>query len=155
MATTVIVGQDSYEIPNASENAGWGQELHDWAVGVSDVINDLQGANDITLTTAAIANNQTSFQDIQGLLFDTGSVKTFSAPYFVVRSVDGTTEVEAGTIHGAYDGSDWTLIVNDVQGGAGVAFTITAAGQVQYKSDDLSGTNYSGQIKFKAKTLDA
>lgn len=154
MADDVQVGQDIFPIPDANENAGWGEAVNAWIKAISDVVNDLQGVNDITLTTSAISNNQTAFQSVQGLLFDTGTVKTFTAPYFVVRTVDGTTEVESGSLHGTYNGATWTLLQNDLQQDAGMAFDITAAGQVQYKSDDLSGTNYTGEIKFKAKTLD-
>lgn len=154
MSKDVQIGQDIYSIPDNLENPGYGEELSDYLVAVGDTLNDLQGVNDITLTTSNISDSQSSFVNVEGLLFDTGAVKTFSAPYIVIRSVDGTTNVEAGTMHGAFDGTTWSLLVNDVQQDAGVAFFITAGGQVQYKTDTLVGTNYSGLIKFKAKTLD-
>lgn len=153
MARTVTIGQDTYEIPDNLENAGWGQEFSDWAVGISDVVNDFFGPNDLTLTPASINNNQTN-TDVSKFLFDVSSVRSFEAPYAIKRSTDDSTLFESGIAYGLYDGSAWTLTIGDVRGDAQVTFDITAQGQITYSSSDLAGLNYTGQIKFRAKTID-
>ena len=154
MSKQLQIGTSIFEYPENNQNPGWGEVATDWAEAATDVIADLSGPNDVLLTTALIANTQPTAQNVVGLSFNIGSVKSFSAPYFVTRSVTGTTVVESGTMNGNYDGTAWNFSVVDVIGDGGMDFDITSAGQVTYYSDTLAGTSYVGQIKFRAKTID-
>lgn len=86
------------------------------------------------------------------LSFATGSVRSFDTSYAVTRTdCCCAVTVESGEMSGVYDGSDWAFS-NDFTGCAGMTFSITSAGQVQYLSDGTKGT---GTIKFRARTIDS
>lgn len=50
-------------------------------------------------------------------------------------------------------GDKWSLAQTVSGDDTGVTFVVTDAGQIKYTSDDLSGTNYLGQIRFYAKSI--
>lgn len=154
MSKTLQIGSDIFEYPEQGTNPGWGEEATAWAEAVTDALKTVQGPNDILLTSAALSNNITTFTDIPGFNFDTSDVQSITADAFIIRVYDsGTTTVtQSATITGNYDGSTFYIAVQSV-GDAGMQFNITNAGQVQYKSSDL--TNHtSTTIRFKAKTID-
>ena len=167
MASDVKLGQDTFTLPDAGDNAGWGADTADWMRAINDKVDGLQGANDIALTTASVLNNQDTFAPVIGFKFTNSAVLTFNAPYLVVRTIDDTqnapttlTKVESGTLHGTFANGTWTLIQNDIQQDAGIVFTITNDGQIQYKTDDYQDgdnqtVNHAGLIKFQAKTTDS
>ena len=159
MSTTLIVNQQPFEYPDPGESPGWGQPASDWAGEVTLVLNDLLGPNDITQTTFAIQNNQ-SISNVVGLVFNTGQVRSSTIDYTIYRVSSTTTSgsVEAGTIRIVYDnnaatGSKWIMGVYDRVGDAGVVFSITDAGQIQYTSTDIGSISYSGVMHFRAKSL--
>ena len=60
---------------------------------------------------------------------------------------------EAGQISVVYDGlTTWNFSVRRV-GDAGLDFMVTSAGQVQYYTSNMGGSNYVGNIKFTAETI--
>lgn len=61
---------------------------------------------------------------------------------------------ESGKILGVYDGISAWIFTNEYNGNAGVDFNVTTAGQVQYFTTSIAGSNYTGTIKFRAKTID-
>jgi hypothetical protein len=152
MAKSLQIGSETYNYPEPGDNPGWGEGATDWAEAVTDQLSTLSGANDILTTTSAILDNQSSAQNIQGLLFSSAAVKSFEVTYVVERSDGSTTIVETGSMRGVYNGTAWEFGVNAV-GDAGMDYSITAAGQVQYYSTSVGGT-YTGSIKFNAKTID-
>lgn len=154
MAKTLIVGVDEFEFPIQGDSPDWGESVTDWATAVSSALASVQQPNDILTTQATIANNQISAASIPGFSFDTSEVLAINAEYIIKRTTvsPATNLVESGIIKGNFDGTNWSITREQI-GDAGVEFTITAAGQVQYTSTNISGTSYSGEISFKAKVF--
>lgn len=157
MAITLIVNGTPYSYPTSGDEPGWGSDATGWAQGVTTVLNDLLGANDILETTVNIANNQTSFVDITGLILNSASVRASEITYSLSRTSTGAPSghTETGTINVIYDSgnSTWALAQGNILGNAGVLFQITGSGQFQYKSSDIGATGYTGTLHFRAKSL--
>lgn len=160
MSVVLIVDNIPYEYPVDGQEPGtWGQPASDWAIAVTGVLNSLLGADDILQTTFTIANNVSSFANITGLAFNTGTVRSALIQYAIYRvsTASPSGHAESGTIDIVYDnaasaGNKWAMTVRN-NGNSGVTFNITDAGQLQYKSTDITSPAYSGVIKFSAKTL--
>lgn len=160
MPITLIVNNIPYEYPIPGDSPGWGQPATDWAAEVTLVLNDLLGPNDISETIFTIANNVSSFTNINGLSFNTGTVRSAIIDYSIYRTstANPSGNAESGTINIVYDnlaapGSKWAMSIGNVTGNSGVTFTITDLGQVQYQSTNINATGYSGNIHFRARTL--
>jgi len=154
MSKELVVGNESFLYAEQNEPAGWGEDNSAWAEAVTNVLGTVSGPNDIATTTDVILNNQSSPISITGLQFSTAVVRGFEVEFVVYRNTDSNTVMESGKMTGTYDGvSDWYFNTERL-GDAGVYFQITSGGQVQYYSDDTTGLNYSGVIKFRAKTID-
>lgn len=154
MPKILIVGNENFDFPLENENGNYGESVTDWATAVSDALGTVQQRNDIPITTATILNNATSPTPIAGFLFDTSEVISITAEFIIRRSTTApaVSLVESGTITGNFDGSDWNIEITTVKD-AGINLDITSGGQVTYTTTDLAGSNYSGEILFKAKVF--
>jgi len=150
MPKNLQIGNEIYEYPIQGDGS-WGEEATSWAEGVTEALQSVQGPNDILLTTALLANNQTVSADVSGLAFDTSEVLSVQIDYFIQRQAT-VSVVEEGRLNAVFNGSDWKLTAESTSD-AGVDFTITAAGQVQYTTTDLAGHTAS-TVRFRAKTID-
>jgi hypothetical protein len=102
-------------------------------------------------------SNNVSNQDITGLIFDKTDVKSAFFKFDIERRTDASDVKEMGEVLAMYDneGAAWSLDWSSSFDDSGVDFNITASGQLQYSSDDLTGANYSGTIRVTdIKTLD-
>jgi hypothetical protein len=155
MSTNLTVGNETFAFPESGETPGWGEVVHDWAEAATDKLSSLSGTYDIPITTSSISDNQSTAANVTGLLFNSTVTRSFIAEYVVYRETDTPTKIrENGIITGVYDGSTgWEYSIKHI-GDAGMDFIVTAAGQVQYYSSNMVGASYSGEIKFKARTLD-
>lgn len=154
MPQTLTIGSESFDYPLQGETAGYGEEAASWAKAATDALASVQGPNDILATSASLTNNQTTAADIPGFVFNTAEVIGIECEYTFKRIYDSgaTTVMESGKIMGHYDGSVFTISIDSI-GDAGILFSITNAGQIQYTTTNL--TNHtSSTIVFKAKTID-
>lgn len=149
MARTLTIQSCTFCFPENSANPGWGEVVTDWACKVTTVLSNIQGTNDILITTACIACNQACAASVSLLSFSTTATRSFEVTYNVVRGACCNI-VESGLMRGVYNGTSWCFTNSCIAGCAGMSFQITNAGQVQYFSDN-QGT---GTIKFKASTFD-
>lgn len=154
MPKILVVGTESFEIPLQGENADYGEQLSDFFEAVAEALTQVQQPNDILPTTASINNNISSFTNIPGFSFDTSEVIAINGEFIVNRSTTAPAQkiTESGNIQGNYDGSNWTISISS-DGDAEIELDINASGQVQYKSSDLTGAGYVGEIIFKAKVF--
>lgn len=154
MSKDLQVGSDIFEYPEQGEKAGWGESATAWAEAISKAVNDLSGPNDILLSTASLANNQTSAADINGLLFDTSKIQSVKVDYFIERTFDSgaTTIGETGQILGHYDGTEFIITYERTEY-SGVDITVTNTGQFQYISDEKANHD-SSTMRYRAKTID-
>ena len=154
MPIPLIVNNTTFQYPADRDSPGWGEEATGWASEVTTVLNTLIGTGDILETVANIANNQTISADVIGLSFDPTTVRGAIAQYSIYR-VSSTTElVEVGQIFLSYKSvaATWDMTIIG-SSGANTPLTITSLGQIQYTTNNMSGTGYSGLIKFVAKAL--
>lgn len=105
-------------------------------------------------TPFTIADDQSSLADIAGLVFDEAEVIFFKMRYSIFRTDGSSPRRETGIFEAAWDEatSSWLYKREAISGNAlnmgADSLQITAAGQVQYKSDSMGGT-YSGTIVYK------
>jgi FlaG/FlaF family flagellin (archaellin) len=149
MSVTLTINNTPFEYPEPGDQAPWGSGATDWSIEVTRVLNSLSGPSDILETTAIIDNNQTTPQPIGGFFFDPVSVRSFSVQVSIYR-VYGTNEIaEQLTFNGLNLGASGWQIQADGIGNAGVTLDITNLGQVTYTSSNLTGSPYSGIIRFR------
>jgi len=154
MPKKLIIGTDEFEFPEQGDSPDWAEQVTDWATAVTEALTTVQQPNDILTQAALIANLQTTPASIPGFSFDTSEVVAINAEYIVIRRTvsPAVNMVESGFLSGNFDGTNWTISRRQ-QGEAGIEFSITPGGQVQYTSTDISGTSYEGVISFKAKVF--
>jgi hypothetical protein len=116
-------------------------------------------------TQFTVANNQVAAASVTGLLFAGASVRSFEADVQIYRNTTGggATELSARCkLIGTYKtvAASWDLTVSNVTGEeivdfgpAGLLFSITSAGQVQYTSSNMTGTAATSKLKFRYSTM--
>lgn len=114
-------------------------------------------------TAFTIANNQSSAADITGLVLDTAVGSTFVVDVEVRRQTDSVGQVrKSGQVRYHYNTatSAWEAPVAELSGVGddGMEFTTPAVitgttFNAKYKSSNMSGSNYSGQLKFSIKSV--
>lgn len=156
MPTNLTVNNNTFAYPSDGDEPGWGADATGWATEVTDVLQGLQGTNDIAQTTFTVANNISSAADVVGLLFNPATVRSAVVEYSVYRKTDSNELAEKGTLeliykNGGTIGAKWTIGRVFFGDDGGMLFTMTDTGQVQYTSTNLSGTNYSGTMHFSGR----
>ena len=154
MSKQLQIGSTIFNYPEQGDKAGWGEDATAWAEAVTDALGNVQGPNDILITSATLANNQTTAANIAGLTFNVAEVEAVEIDYYIRREFDGgaSTVVETGKILGSYDGSDF-FISTESTGETGTVISVLSTGQFQYTTTDL--TNHtSSLIRFRARTID-
>ncbi len=98
-------------------------------------ISDFKGLGSFDMT-----NNQAVAANITGLFVDTSkSSRGAHIIYHVYR--DGTSDLfESGILEVFYNGTDFDFNRRYWQGPAGITFSVTSGGQVQYTSTDNTGS---------------
>jgi hypothetical protein len=153
----LTVNNIPFDYPDpGSEQGTYGQDAADWAAEVTAVLASLVSPGDILETTSTITNNTVLATDVSGLSFSSSVVRAANVDYTIIRSSTGPTisVVESGTMYITYNTIDFTWSFAQTKyGNAGVTFSITSLGQVQYISSAMSATGYVGILTFKARTL--
>lgn len=157
----LVINGTTYQYPVPGEDAQWGAEATDWAKAVTNVLTTLISPGDILTTVFTINNNISIATNINGLIFDSGTVRAANISYVIYRisNTNISQQTETGTIYLTLDdsapiGEKWTLAQSSSGTNAGVVFYIDdATGQVQYTSNDIGSLGYVGSITFSAKVL--
>jgi hypothetical protein len=157
MAIKLIIQGTTYNYPSSGEDPNWAEETSSWAQAVTDALELLVGPNDILQTSFVIDNNQTSDSIIRGLYFNPTQVRAANINYSIYRSTDSGSLVETGDLLVTYDannasGQKWQ-VSQRTNGNSDVLITVNDSGQFYYTSSNMTGTNYSGIMKFTAKAL--
>lgn len=102
----------------------------------------------------SITNAEASPTDVTGLLFDKTDFIGAIATVHIERKTVTQNVQEVGQVSISHDTNDdiWRVSLSSGLDDAGVSFTITAAGQVKYTSDDLTGATYSGRLTIGSIT---
>jgi hypothetical protein len=153
MSVTLVVNNTPFEYPEQGEQQPWGEAATGWAAEVTKVLASVNGPADVLETSATIANNVTTPTDIAGFFFDATQVRSFAVRGNVYRTHSSSEKSEEFLLVGLYQGGSGWIFQQEGIGDAGISFSITPAGQVQYTSSNLAGTPYSGLIKFRGVGL--
>jgi hypothetical protein len=148
MSRILVVNTIPFEIPEQGEQAPWGENLTEFFTEVAKVLNSVNGPADILESSATINNNVTSPSDIPGFVFNPSIVRSFAVRGNVYRNVSGVEYSEEFLLTGLYQGTSGWVLAQQGMGDAGIEFSITSLGQVQYISTNLVGT-HSGLIKYR------
>ena len=152
MATTITLNGTQYTLNQQGDSPPWGDDQNALLAELVAIASNIQGTGDILTTAFTISNNQASPANVTSLSFDTSVIRAAIINYSVYRSTNTTEESEAGIIMITYSSTAGTWqFAQTCAGTSGVVFTITNAGQIQYISTNLGGTNYVGKLKFSAK----
>ena len=112
-----------------------------------------------TQTTFTIANNQASPANVTGLSFSSASHRGAIVEYDITRkTATASSEVRAiGSLILVYrtETSSWSMEEQSNHDDVGVTFTVTAGGQVQYTSTNISGSSYVGTMNFFSRVFNA
>lgn len=116
------------------------------------------GGGFIGATEFTIANGQASAANVTGLSFSGASYRTVVIYYQVYRNTTGGSGVErvqSGMMIANYKtvAATWEITMGPAVGDAGVEFSITSAGQVQYVSDTQAGTPATSKMTFTSMTM--
>lgn len=109
-----------------------------------------------TSSSVTIANNQAVAANVTDLILDGAEVRSALVEYSLYRKTDTNEVLQSGIFRVQYKPIEmtWLLGAESYLGdNAGVTFSITSGGQVQYVSDDLTGTNYVGNLKYNVSQL--
>jgi hypothetical protein len=103
------------------------------------------------LQTFTIANNQVSAANVTGLNFDSATDKFFNVQYRLFRRTATFSYAQAGKLRGVFNNDTSTWLMSDDYSGenAGVTFSITSGGQIQYTSSNITGASYLGIMEYK------
>lgn len=111
---------------------------------------DQSGGNSL-ITTTTVSNNS-SDQDVTGFIFDKATNIAGIYSYSCYRKTDSNEVIEVGTIHIGHRPSADTLGVTQFSGvdDAGIEFDINeSTGQVTYTTNDITGANYTSELKIE------
>lgn len=165
MPKILTVGNEEFEFPLTGENAGYGSEVTDWAVAVTDALSTVQKPNDIP-TTSEISLDATQLPSaspapIPGFSFPTVEVIAIEAKYLFRREyvigVQTFVEMEVGFIEGYFNGQEWGIAIRTT-GDAGVSITIDEFGQMRYRvtkefPSESSAPSRKLSIVYEAKVI--
>lgn len=144
----------STSIPYRS-NADTGLVTASWWNVLRTAILELAGASSIVETQFTIADNQSSYQDITGLLLDQSVSRSVRIDYTIYRTNGSSTERrETGYLicHYKAVAGTWTyerFSYGDDALNIADGLFLTTAGQVQYKSDSI-GATYVGKMRYRS-----
>ena len=162
MPKLLTVGNEEFEFPLEGENAGYGSEITDWAVAVTEALSTVQKPNDIPTTSAIDLNPDILINTpsaIPGFSFSTAEVIAIQAKYLFKRSYilagNPVVKMEVGFIEGFYDKVSWGISIRTT-GDAGVLITINNSGQLLYQTTEdfpVGSSSKTLSIIYEAKVI--
>lgn len=149
--------QPPFSIDFLTESGSMNQSWVDFFSLVSDLLTPMGQERSFQLE-----NNQASDAPITGMAFNYKHVSLVTIEYLVQRittSTGATEKNEAGILQAVYEATSnsWSIGERGTPGpdDAGITFSITAEGQVQYTTSNITGTNSFQKITWRARTLNA
>lgn len=143
-----------YEMVNAFEPrrvaiAGENIYFYELTINLRRVVGAEEG---LECMEATIANNQVAAADVMGLVLDSTLYRSVKVYFEIHRKTDSNEALANGFLTAiSRDTGGWDITAGGSYDGdaTGVSFSITAGGQVQYTSDNMTGANYEGTITFR------
>ncbi len=158
MSIPLNINGSIVEFPSSAQSPNWAPAVIQFAELVALALSSVVGPFDVVpqIFTLDSYNPGTNIS-VNNLAFPTSSVRSAIITYNVHRTTSDGSVSESGEIEIVYDvdnptNNKWEIAQERV-GDASISFTITDAGQVQFSTSTLSGTDHSGQLAFSAKAL--
>jgi hypothetical protein len=139
-----------------STNGQWVVTVGQAASATQMIINPVAGASAIYVSdseySVTVANNQSSPTNLGTAVFDPTTTRAFIIDYSIYRKTDTASSAVAavGQLRGVYNTQSTTFYLSDDFAGqdSGIIFSITGAGQLQYTSTNIAGSNYTGTMNY-------
>jgi hypothetical protein len=110
-------------------------------------------------TSFELVDNQTTAAPIEGLKFDPLKNQQIFIDYIIQRITGSSELIETGILAIVYKpkAATWSVskLVTGVPDNAGITFSITSSGQLQYTSTDMAGTVYIQKVTYRTRTMAA
>ena len=131
-----------------------------WNIIRTKLIEAFPGLPSTTTGSFSLVNNQSSFANVTGLLLDKDEARTYVVRYEILRSTDTPTSLyETGTLTFNWSGTAW-ITLREIDSGNALGLGIDtgpfgdlraepSTGQVEYKTENLSGGSYAGTLKWR------
>jgi hypothetical protein len=134
--STTLVGASDTQVPSA--------------LAVKTYVDAIPSSIIVNQISFNIANNQSSAANITGLLFSPLTFRGIIITYSIYRQSSLASAAQIGELKFVYNTAtgDWYLSDTGAGQNAGVEFSITNAGQIQYTSTLYDGTGYVGVLKY-------
>lgn len=145
----------TYQYPSLGDE-NWGIDATDWAIAVTQSINNLQVPGDLGPTTnVTILNNQSSAANVTNCIIDSSINRAAFIEYFVYRSKGATELIETGNIRAVYvTGSNSWVIDRTYDNGADMNFDMNSSGQLTYTSSNMvSVGSYIANMRYRVRVL--
>jgi len=135
-------------------DSSWWNTIREKLVETFDLEN--LGQNEFT-----ILNNQSTSQNITGLILDSTQYISAVIRYDIFRLNEAPTELrEMGYLSCLWNSTTdtWTIArridcgVDALNMGANGLTVVAASGQIQYQTDDMGGVSHEGYIRYKIIT---
>lgn len=142
---------------NDPANAGRAIVVNSTGTGLT--LGDAPDADPESLEeTESLSNNVAVATNIPTLLFDSADFRSAIVEYDIKRKTSTDELRSVGRFFLVFRAltNVWELAGDEFSGDDhGIEFSVTAGGQVQYVSSNVSGASYSGVMKYKLRTFNA
>lgn len=153
----IILGTNTYLLPQAAESPTWGEELSTLVEALADTVNNISGPYDV-LNTLYLFNNNAS-GNVTGAALDPQAVNGAIVTYSARRTTSSVTATEVGQLTITYNNSNPSGSFFDVSqfkaGSAGLTFTMLDDGALNLTSSNLAGTGHVGRLRFSVRAFEA
>lgn len=153
MSTPLTLGGVTYAFPITGDSA-WGDDVTNWAIGVTQILNTIQINGDLGPTTNVTIQNNTTAA-VTNLIVDSSINRAIFIEYAVYRAKGASEVAETGSLRAIYltSANTWTLD-RTYDSDAGMDFDINASGQVSYTSSNMTTTgSYVGNMRYRARVI--
>jgi hypothetical protein len=162
MSVNITIGNQVIAIPSPGDDPNWAQAIDDAFTAIADQLQATSSTFDISPRVQILTSDTNTNLNLTGVIFPSGSVRSFSFGYAVYRTNGVFSIAENGVITGVYDtlGAQWILgrqfTDNRANGDATLYHTFNMSGdQMQLSTVAIGGAydSVNSKISFSAKTI--
>lgn len=159
MPVLVVQGQ-VIDLGNSGSDPNWAPALIAFCTAVAAALQGVAGDFDVSPQIFTLdAYNPGVNVAIPLLNFPVSNVLSVQISYSVVRTTTTTNVTDAGVLTMVYNATNpvnakWELNrTGNTDGGAGITFSVTDAGIVQFTTTTLGGLSHQGKLCYSGKAL--
>lgn len=154
----VQIGRQVISIPSVNDSPNWGQGIINAIQALAGALQFTFGPNDIPPQEFILQTNAATSVAITPLRFSVTQVRGAYVYYAIYRQTNSVSEAEIGVLETVYNpngptGQKWSFS-RSYTGNSTVDFFIDDSGQITYSSALIAGSNFTGNILFKASVFD-